>query len=198
MTPAENCVWKLSMSDMRWSRLDIKMPVHTHFHASCMNNVCSSWLLSWFFFQFKSLQVWLICVSYFLHIHTHSRATSTSMVASVVAATTRFTAPIWRSSSRHAYPSWAKWAGRDSSPPIRAYSRRAPNSSENSACRSTSPNESTDPRSHRASSSSSSSSSQSSSSIDTFLLLLLLALVIVALLFVISFLVALNNLTISE
>ena len=35
----ENCVWRLHLDIMKWEKLDIKLPILTYFHASCVNDV---------------------------------------------------------------------------------------------------------------------------------------------------------------
>ena len=32
----ENTVWRLDMNDFRWEDINIKMPILTYFHASCI------------------------------------------------------------------------------------------------------------------------------------------------------------------
>lgn len=35
----ENCVWKFDLNDLRWQKLDIKMPLLTYFHAATVTQV---------------------------------------------------------------------------------------------------------------------------------------------------------------
>jgi N-acetylneuraminic acid mutarotase len=35
----ENCIWKLDLNDLRWQKLDIKMPLLTYFHAAAITQV---------------------------------------------------------------------------------------------------------------------------------------------------------------
>jgi hypothetical protein len=37
----DNLVWRLDLDELRWQRLNIKMPVLTYFHAACATNVFS-------------------------------------------------------------------------------------------------------------------------------------------------------------
>jgi N-acetylneuraminic acid mutarotase len=35
--PVENCLWRLNLNEIKWEKLNIKMPVLTYFHAACVN-----------------------------------------------------------------------------------------------------------------------------------------------------------------
>jgi hypothetical protein len=35
--PVENCLWRFNLNEIKWEKLNIKMPVLTYFHAACVN-----------------------------------------------------------------------------------------------------------------------------------------------------------------
>jgi hypothetical protein len=40
----ENCVWRINLVDLKWEKLDIKMPINSYFHATCSNDVFKFYL----------------------------------------------------------------------------------------------------------------------------------------------------------